>query len=151
MSQCGGMDTPPLLDHPKQVTFTLTVDIPDTWFEFVGSSDLFFHSYCGYWMHGCAFDPALGWLACEIGDRGLPSDEDEAAAHAMWQKSETGMGPIDELPDGWIRIDREVARRAYVEGVKQYGLGWYDAPRTDANTYDRLIQMVVFGKQRYAG
>ena len=51
-----------------------------------------------------------------------------------------------DLPRAYHRLDLD---RAFVEGAKRWGVGWFDDPRTDARRYDIAVQLGLFGEVRY--
>ena len=53
----------------------------------------------------------------------------------------------EPLPKGWFRLDREAALRAWEEGIKRWGVGWYE--HTDSNREDVVIQLALLGEIRY--
>lgn len=55
-----------------------------------------------------------------------------------------------KLPKHFYLINRTVAICIYTEGVKAFGLSWFDAPETDRFRYSNVIQMALFGEIRYA-
>lgn len=55
----------------------------------------------------------------------------------------------EPLPDGFYAIDRKVCLRAYLEGIKLYGLDWQESDRCDNYTYDTVFQRSLFGERRW--
>ena len=104
-------------------------------------SDMFFSAAIGYWSTGVKHMPGRGWLVYEHGGDTVPSVEECALAVVAWRKG-------DELPKRWFRLDRQVATNAFAEGVKRWGLNWY-SDRSDAGTYDVVIQQAMLGEVRY--
>jgi hypothetical protein len=129
---------------PVQHTFSLTVAIDPFWVEYLTQNvDIFGQQYAGYWLRGVEHDPELGWLVWEDDERHRNGDEPnrrEALEVWIWGK---GL----PLPKGWYRLDRVAAVRAWEEGVKRWGVGWYaevDAPREDL-----VVQLALLGEVRY--
>ena len=50
-----------------------------------------------------------------------------------------------ELPDDFYKIDREVALRAYLEGVQLLGWDWTNSEQADGSTYDEVLQLALGG------
>lgn len=124
----------------KTVTITSTVD-PE-WITFcTRETDLFSRNYCGYYLRGVDRSDKLGWLVWED-DEKCPAEAEpnRAAALKAWRAGKP-------LPAHWFRLDVDTAVRAWAEGVKRGGEGWYE--NGDANVYDFIIQQTLFGEQRY--
>ncbi len=119
-------------------TVTFDIEVPEDWIEFlVRYSDLFGSNYCGYWLRGIEHD-SDGWIAWEHNDQSL-SMSAETEMLAAWRAG--------CLMPGFFRIDRAMAIKAYIEGVKRWGVDWYkdgDGPR-----YDVVVQMALLGEVRY--
>lgn len=118
------------------------VEVPRDWLELRVCA----RSYCGYFLREVEVsEDGYSWLAWEFDE--MPSNprtnEPHADAIAAFYEGKP-------LPKHYHRIDENFMVKAFVEGVKLYGVGWYDDSRTDANTYDRVIQMALFGEQKYA-
>jgi hypothetical protein len=58
----------------------------------------------------------------------------------LWRRRE-------KLPQGYYRLGRETAIKAWIEGAKKYGFGWFG--ERDANAWDYAIQMAIFGEVVY--
>jgi hypothetical protein len=126
---------------PINHTFSLTVDVDGFWVEYLTQHrDVFGPNYTGYWAFGVAQDQALGWLVFEQGDGRRPSSAHVADVLHAWR---TGM-PL--LPP-WHRLDRAAALRAWEEGVKRWGVDWYE--HTDGPREDVVIQLALLGEVRY--
>lgn len=123
----------------KNVTVTLDLKVPvESWIDMLTKhSDIFGTPYhCGYWLRGAEHDASLGWL-CE--------EEEEShvdAPIAAWRAGE-------ELPKGWHRLDEAAAVKAFVEGVKLWGVDWMDGDHNDGHGYDTVVQMALLGEVRY--
>lgn len=126
---------------PK-VSVTMDVEVDPDWIEFCTSRyvDVFMHGYCGYWMCGVEHDDKLGWLvSINLDDEGTTAKETKKAVKA-WKDGK-------ELPEGWYRLNEEVACKAWAEGFKRWGATWYEDG--DADTYDYAIQKAMFGEVVY--
>lgn len=126
-----------------KTTVTVDVEVPQEWLDFcTRSSDLFSRDHCGYWAHGCEHSSELGWLVF-VGEEGSgPAPEVEEAAVKLWR----GHG---RLPPGFYQLDTNAAIRAFEEGCKRYGVGWFGDGKTDANTYDVVVQLALLGEVVY--
>lgn len=51
------------------------------------------------------------------------------------------------LPKGWYLLDRNTAIRAWCEGVKRWGMDWYE--EVDAEREDVVVQLALLGEVRY--
>lgn len=124
---------------------TLDVDVPEDWVvDFFLNSDLFSRSYCGYWLRGMVRYRDGSWLAFEHGDDAPPG----VVPLAVRRANRAGA----ELPQGWHRLDRTAAVRAYLEGVKRWGVEWYTGRgehRADSTSYDVVVQLALLGEVRY--
>lgn len=108
----------------------------------LGSVDVFLTSYCGYWLMGVRFERKHGWLAWEhAAAERRPTPAETAEAVAKWRKGEA-------LPEGWHRLDRALALRAWECGFNRRGADWFT--RGDGSAYDVAIQRALFaGDVRY--
>jgi len=128
--------------EPLKHTFTLTVAIHPFWVEYLTGpwADIFGRQYAGYWLRGVERDPS-GWLCREDDEKPRRGEETHLReAILAWR---TGQ----ELPRGWYRLDRAAALRAWEEGVKRWGVDWYE--NTDAAREDVVIQLSLLGEVRY--
>lgn len=125
-------------------TITLTVPVDPEWINFVtAENDLFLRNYCGYFLRGVERTKARGWLVWEDDEKCSPGKEpNRREAFKAWRAGTT-------LPEHWFRFDLDFAVRSYGEGVKLRGEEWYTDGQADANTYDHVIQMTLFGKLVY--
>lgn len=129
----------------NKVTVQIEVPVNEEWIDYATqSSDLFRTDHCGYWMYGMDHDKDLGWL-CYVHDEAIRLDDvydmpEYDAILARWKSGES-------LPEGWHRLDKDAAIRAYVEGVKKGGAFWYEDG--DAITYDVAIQKALLGEVVY--
>ena len=126
-----------------KVKMECEVEVPvKDWIEFLTqNNDIFMSNYCGYWMRGVDQDDEYGWLVWEHDDvskRGMEPDLDEATK--LWKTNQP-------LPQGWFRLNRDLAIAAYKEGVKRWGVEWFD--EGDAGRYDVCIQLAMLGEVRY--
>ena len=122
-------------------TAHLHLEIPQDWIDFVTQGTDVFRSqpYCGYWARGVEHDEALGWLVWDklsLNKYLAPGSElNRALALRAWR-------------EGWYHFNRGFAIAAYIEGVKLYGVDWFED--ADGPRYDRVIQRAAFGgKERY--
>jgi len=123
----------------ETVTITVETTVDPEWVDLCTKyNDLFIHGYCGYWMRGYARTDKLGWLVRESDD----DDPEKAPAEVLkaWRAGEP-------LPQGWHRLDIDMARKAWVEGFKRDGQSWFE--NGDANTYDNAVQLAMLGEVRY--
>lgn len=131
-----------------KVTVVLEVEVNQDWIEFCTQfNDLFMYDYCGYWMAAMECDDDLGWLCYEYAN-----DDDMPSLRAMkeapeYQEIVKSWREGKLLPPNWYRLDKAAAIKAYGEGVKRYGLDWYEDG--DAITYDVAVQMALLGEVRY--
>jgi len=125
-------------------TFTFTVQVDPQWVSYITQHpDIFGRPYyAGYWACGVAHDPDLGWLVYEHGDDRCPDETEDARVEAIWRAGEP-------LPPRWFRLDRAAAFRMWEEGVKRWGVGWYDDPEHDGAREDVLLQLALLGEERY--
>ena len=128
-------------DNVEKITATIEVTVDPDWIELCTKHcDIFIHDICGYWMRGMKRQDDLGWLCHEFDSCVVNSSEYSKIVKA-W---------IDEkpLPEGWHRLDKAAAIKAYKVGVEKFGTDWYE--NGDANTYDTVVQLALLGEQRYA-
>jgi hypothetical protein len=128
-----------------KVTVTLEVEVNPDWIEFVTHyPDIFMTDHCGYWMYGMEQEDELGWLVHEHDEmhsvREIADHPEYPAIVKAWREGK-------ELPDNWFRLNKETAIKAWAEGVKRYGMDWYETG--DAITYDVVLQMAILGEVRY--
>lgn len=126
-------------------TIELEIEVDDQWVELLTKyNDIFRADHCGYWLAGMERDET-GWLAHE-------QDNDENANIVSKKPGYSDIvlaWKLDKpLPEGWFRINKETAIAIWVQGVKEYGIHWYET--SDALTYDYLIQKVLLGEHRYS-
>jgi hypothetical protein len=125
----------------NHVKLELNLEVDQNWIEFVTrDSDLFLPQYCGYWMYGLDYNKQ-GWLAYE---------HNEAPLYQVLESPEylvVASSRKKKLPPRWFRLDKKVALQAWIEGVKLYGLKWFD--NADALTYDVVMQMTLLKEVRY--
>ena len=123
-------------------TLNLSLEIEKKdWIELVTKyNDLFRTDHCGYWLRGVERN-ADGWLVWED-DEQHDYDQEPNKAEAI-----TAFTSGDSLPDGWFRFDTKFAQFSWAMGVREYGRRWYE--EGDAETYDVVIQLALFGNVRY--
>lgn len=104
-----------------KVKVTLEVEVPQDWIDFVcQESGVFRRGYCGYWAQ------VQKWT--------------KRGAHVRLDDDDGVHGPVKV----W---DAKFAAKAYAEGVKRYGVNFYE--EGDANSYDCAIQLAWFGEVVY--
>ncbi len=133
------------MDKTVQAKVEFDVGVPvESWIDWLTlSGDVFSRNYIGNWARGVEQDDALGWLVWED-DESHDHDEepDRDAAVAAWKAS-------DSLPANWYRLDKAMAIKAYIVGVRTWGDNWFET-KGDANTYDYVLQMAMLGEERYS-
>jgi hypothetical protein len=123
-------------------TFSLTVEIDEGWIDYlVQSNDIFNGNRAGYWLRGVEFEPELGWLCWEDDEKHRWRNEpNRQGALKAWREGKP-------LPEHWFRLDRAAALRAWEEGVKRWGVDWYE--QVDASVEDTVVQLALLGETRY--
>lgn len=143
-------------DDTVLVTAVLDVRVPrEGWIDWLTTSgDIFSRSHCGYWLRGVEWEnpdeeaevrehAGRGWLCWEDDEQHRPGDEpNREAAMAAWRAGKA-------LPEGWYQLDQTLVTRAYVEGVKRWGVDWFHGDHGDANGYDVVLQLAMLGEVRY--
>lgn len=102
--------------------------------------DVLLHGFCGYWAYGVKFFPGKGWLVCESNDDPIGDDVIRTAVKAF----RSG----EELPEGFWRFDRDLAKKALAYGLSRWGTEFVDGTR-DYGDYDTAVQMALFGEVVY--
>jgi hypothetical protein len=131
--------------EPLKHTFTITVDVDPRWVEYVTQRATIFSClhYAGYWARGVDHDPVYGWLVAECDESERWPDKTESArVSALWRAG-------SDLPPRWYALDRGAALRMWEEGVKRFGVGWYDSREHDGAMEDVLLQLALLGEERY--
>lgn len=134
------------MEKSLKVKVELEVEVDPGWIELVTEcNDLFMTDHCGYWLSGMAHVKNKGWLVHEHSDiddcASVQSKNPEyPAILKAWKEGKP-------LPDGWFSLDKEMAIKAYCEGIKRDGLNWYE--EGDAISYDIAIQLALLGEVRY--
>lgn len=132
-----------------KISVTIDVEVDQDWIDYCTQyNDLFLTHYCGYWMCGMEKDNDLGWLAYEYDPggpnvksiRSVQNSPEYSSIVEAWRAG-------NPLPDHWFRLDEKAAIKAFEEGVKRYGVDWYE--NGDATTYDVAIQMALLGEVVY--
>jgi hypothetical protein len=125
-------------------TFTIAVEIDPNWIDYLTRhSDIFGGGYAGYWLRGVEHDPKLGWLCWEDDEKCAHGEEpDREHAVSVWKR-----GVTVALPSGWFALDAEMAVRAWEEGVKRWGVNWYE--ETDSTREDIVVQLAMLGEIKY--
>src|SRR5262245_47468948 len=116
------------LRNHTRIKAEIEIDVPNGWIRTVTQEDTLFGRpyYCGYWLFGVAHDEKLGWLVYEQRKEGVRPDKKlESKVIAQWR---TGIPDDAEchLPKHWFRLNKETAIEAYIEGVKRWGVDWYE-------------------------
>ncbi len=127
-----------------KMKISLEVDVPEEdWIDFLTKhNDIFSRNYSGYWLRGVEHDPYLGWLCWEDDEQHRRGDEPyRESAIACWKDGAM-------LPEGWYRLNKEMAMKAYSVGVVKWGEDWFE-DKGDAGTYDVVIQLALLGEVRY--
>lgn len=137
----------PVTERPQPIehTFTVTCSIDPFWIDYITQhSDVFGRTYyAGYWAQSVAHDVDLGWLVAECDEHErFPGKHESERVEALWRAGK-------DLPPRWYRLDRAAALRMWEEGVKHFGVGWYDDPEHDGAREDVLLQLVLLGEVRY--
>ena len=133
-----------------KATAEVEVNVPrEDWIDYLTKEvDIFMRGYCGYWLRGVKRDEKLGWLVWEDDEIHSQGEEPKLkAALAAWKAGK----PLPQGEPGcqrWYRLDEAAAVKAYVEGVKLWGVNWFEE-KGDACTYDVAIQMALLGEIRY--
>ena len=127
----------------EEHTFTITVTINPSWIEYLTKyPDIFDSNAAGYWLRGAEHDPELGWLCWEDDEKCAHGEEpNRVEAYEAWKAR------LDPLPHGWFRLDRAAAIRAWEEGVKRWGVDWYE--KADSTSQDVVVQLALLGEVRY--
>jgi len=130
---------------PLKHTFQLTVEIDKNWVDYLTQhNDIFGGSYAGYWLRGVEHDDAddgKGWLCWEDDEKCRHGEEpNREMAIYEWKLG-------NPLPEHWFRLDRAAAIRAWEEGVKRWGVDWYE--ETDSTREDVVVQLALLGEIRY--
>lgn len=128
--------------EPLTHTFSITVAVDPFWVEYLTRyPDIFGRQYAGYWLRGVDRHSKRGWLCWEDDEQHRQGEEpDRVEALRAWSHGGT-------LPQGWYCLDRAAALRAWEEGVKRWGVDWYE--QTDANREDVVVQLALLGEIRY--
>lgn len=128
-----------------KVTVTIDVTVDPEWIDYITQNpDIFMRDYCGYWMYGMERDKELGWLAHEHDETRTTT---QVARSPEYNQIVADWRAGKPLPESWYRLDKAACVKAWAEGVKIYGVDWYE--NGDANTYDCAIQMALLGELRY--
>lgn len=125
-----------------KTTVTFDVEIDQDWIGFFTRyNDLFSRNYCGYWLRLIKSDAKRGMLAWEDDEQhDFDKEPDRREALAAWRAGKP-------LPKGWHALTAETAVKAWTEGVKRWGVDWYE--HGDATRYDVVTQMALLGEIRY--
>lgn len=128
---------------PVPHTFTLTVEVDPNWVDYIIKDvGIFLTSCAGYWLRGVEKDiDGGGWLVWEDDEKckwGKEPDREEALR--AWRANES-------LPPHWFRLDLAAALKAWEEGVKRWGVDWYE--QVDARREDVVVQLALLGEVRY--
>jgi len=146
------MNTATKKPTPIRHTLTFEVDVDADFVDYLTQyNDIFMTSRAGYWAFGHALPKRdatvgaahAGWLVfeCLRSSSGMPSEKNIARALDCWKTGET-------LPKGWHLLDRDAAIRAWCEGVKRWGVEWYE--EVDVDREDTVVQLSLLGEVRYS-
>ena len=130
---------------PVTTTLTKPIEVPrEDWIDYLTQcNDIFKSVYCGYWLRGVERTKARGWLVWEDDEEHATGKEpNRKEALAAWRAGKA-------LPAGWFRLDEAMAVKAYHEGIKLWGEGWFET-HGDADGYDIALQMAMLGELRYS-
>ena len=139
------MNTATATKTKDTIKYTLTIDLdvdPDFVDYLTRFNDIFQQIRSGYWAFGVR--PARtrnAWLVYAQEDDAMPNLKAIAEARRAHRCGEP-------LPARWYLLDRDAAARAWAEGVKLWGLKWYED--VDANREDCVVQMALLGSLKYA-
>lgn len=140
------MNAPTIKPDPIKHTMTIEVAIDPTFIEcLVEYNEVFRRDHSGYWAYGLQVNG--GWLVYEMAGEALPTDKEIAAAERAYVAHQLEGASALSLPDKWRMLDRAVAIRAWEEGVKRWGVAWYQ--HTDGNREDVVVQLALLGEIRY--
>jgi hypothetical protein len=121
-----------------------TLDDLNDWTEMLLEySDIFMTGYCGYWLMGVDNTEDLGYLCYEFEDESAPMGID----HPDYVEADRAWRAGEALPKNWHVLNKQVAAKAFVEGVKKYGVDWYQ--NGDSESYDYVMQMALLGEIVY--
>ena len=117
--------------------------------------DIFGSGYVGYWLRRVnkSGDPTLGQLVWEFEDDSRTKDLgfidqlDEDVENELHVAAGLAWKDRQPLPPHYFVLNLDAAKKMWVEGVKKFGLDWYE--NGDANTYDYVIQMALLGECKY--
>ncbi len=129
----------------------ISIDMPSGWLEFCSNVDVIsYNSYCGYWAEYWIDisennSPSIKWLIYYN-----PNNNDSiyplTKVDSYQQAYKAASAGSRKMPEHWYLFDEEIAIKAYLEGVKKWGMDWYNDPNTDGRNYDTAIQLALFGK-----
>lgn len=116
----------------------IEVRVDSNWINFVTcENDIFRADHCGNWLYGIRVDD--GWLVVHCENRVRARDIADKALKCR-------LAGI-KMPDNCYILDRDMAIRAYAEGVKKYGPDWYE--NADVEKYSAVLQRAMFGAELY--
>jgi hypothetical protein len=135
--------------EPIPHTMTIEIEIDPTFIEcLVDYSEVFRRDHSGYWAYG--MQVTGGWLLYEREDGPTPTDKECAEVlrtYRVWRNFTHPGKPDLALPKKWHLLDRAVAIRAWEEGVKRWGVNWYD--NVDGPRKDVVVQLALLGEVKY--
>jgi hypothetical protein len=147
------MNTAPKTPEPIQHTLTFDVSIDPQFVEYLTKyNDIFAHNRAGSWAFGVRPTRIKGvsnhvWLVYEQDDEAPPTPKEIAEARRQYR---AGMSPFVsgmKLPARWCVLDRDASIRAWGEGVKRWGVDWYED--VDAERENVVVQLSLLGEIRY--
>lgn len=123
----------------------ISVNVPrEDWIDYLTKySDIFSGDYIGYWGYGHRLrngDQKIGWIVLESDAQQVMESRGREAENCFRDKL--------PMPEGCHLLDETAAIRAYIEGVKKWGVDWFEE-KGDAGTYDIAIQLALLGEIRY--
>jgi len=130
-------------------TVTIETEIDPLWVPYLTqNTDIFGYNYCGYWMMGMERTQDRGWLCFEHDDGAIyRSARDVAERHPEYEAILKAWREGKPLPDKWFRLDKAAAIKAWHEGVKRWGVEWYEG--VDSIREDVVVQLALLGEIRY--
>lgn len=144
-----------------KVSVTLDIDVDDGWIEFcTKETDLFLNYHIGYWGHGVRptgrknawlvwegeEDPRLADLLAK-GEISFLNQLSDKACKLLHKTAQDAVKNGTPLPQYYHLLDAAAAGKAWAEGVKKYGLDWYE--NADSNVYDCVVQLALLGEIKY--
>lgn len=128
----------------SKVNVSFEVEVDKMWIDTCTKyNDIFMPSTSGYWMRGMEHSNKLGWLCYEFEYSRKAPQPYIVEASPEYKDIVKAWKAGEKLPDHWYRLNKETAIKAWAEGVKRYGVDWYQY--TDGTRDDVVIQMALLG------